>query len=593
MKCIGLHILILFSVFAAGCKPELPATSTITVDMESVTIPVNEGLYGLSVKEMERSDDSGMYAELIRNQSFEREDSLPGWRPLSPGTYLRQNTVRPVSPANPHSLVVSAYVSSFAKRGGVVAEGYNGIPVRKGEKYHLSFFIRTATSVTPVPVRIALEDSSASVLLSHVYEVVPSYDWIRYNHTFTATEDANNAVLTFSISQSSFFWIDMVSLAPGKTWKNRPRGLRLDLMEKIAALNPAFILYQGNTDSSFQDYLQMCEDLQAEPVYAVDSSKVVKKRLYAGENFFLSAHPLFNPDEAGYPAGIWVDGFSVAGAQTKGTLRAAVAEACFLIRAESAPNVVERLVYTPVTGYENDEKPYSPLITFNNHTSVASPSYYLLQMFARHRGDAVLKTEVNTYSRPQVVSEDSLCYDFSAKVGLPAGEGERVLLRVRDSVYLALGSGGSELYQLTGAVKNTLAPPQPFTFKGEHQVRIACRYDTIRCYIDDTLIHDAVLPPLPSLAANAVRDRQNQRILLKVVNTTYHNEITEINIRGASINSRAGMLQMKGLPEWRNTFDHPGQVEPVEQTVTLSTRQGRFRYSFPPHSVTILRLNIK
>jgi hypothetical protein len=466
MKCIKYPIILsLFLVFPQ-CKLELPATSSITIDMESASFPVDEGLYGLSLS-TDRAGADGIYAELIQNPDFDRGDSLPGWRPLSAGSYLQQSTVRPVGQDSPYSLMVSVYLSNQARRGGVAAEGYRGIPIRQGEQYHLSFFLRTATSVTPVPVRIALEDSLTARRLSNVCEVTPSYGWVRYSHTFTATETAGNAVLSFALDHSSFFQLDRVSLVPARTWKNRPGGFRADLMEPIAALAPAFILYRGEAgEESLRAYRQLCEDLNAEAVYAADSSRVTER---------------------------------CAGRQA--TLREAAVEACFLIRAESHPLSGERLAYAPVTGYAADEGNPSPaLISFTNQASIVSPMYHLLQMFALHRGDAVLRTEIDTYLRP-----DSL----------------------------------------------------------------------------------------PSIAAGAAWDKDRQTILIKVVNTTSHNEITEINIRGAGFSKQAWMLQMKGQPGARNTFAHPRQVEPVEQTLTLETGRGVIRYPFPPHSITILRLNTK
>ena len=39
----------------------------------------------------------------------------------------------------------------------------------------------------------------------------------------------------------------MVSLFPQKTWKDRPNGLRPDLMEMISSLNPQFVRFPGGS----------------------------------------------------------------------------------------------------------------------------------------------------------------------------------------------------------------------------------------------------------------------------------------------------------------------------------------------------------
>jgi hypothetical protein len=208
MKYTIATILLLMALIA-GCRPELPVTSTITVDMESATLPVTKELYGLSMNEAGSKGESGLYAEYIQNLSFDHGDALPGWRALSANSYLQKSVVRPISSENPQSLMVSVYTADPNRRGGAVAEGYRGIPLVKGEKYHLSFFLRTATSVTPTPIQIALEDSLKSKRLSDVFEASPTYEWTRYTHTFIATEDDPKAVLTFSIYHTSFFWLDL------------------------------------------------------------------------------------------------------------------------------------------------------------------------------------------------------------------------------------------------------------------------------------------------------------------------------------------------------------------------------------------------
>ena len=57
------------------------------------------------------------------------------------------------------------------------------------------------------------------------------------------SESTNNAVLAITADTSIVFWMDMVSLFPQKTWKDRSNGLRPDLMEMISSLNPQFVRF--------------------------------------------------------------------------------------------------------------------------------------------------------------------------------------------------------------------------------------------------------------------------------------------------------------------------------------------------------------
>ncbi|GAB6395399.1 MAG: Alpha-L-arabinofuranosidase [Bacteroidales bacterium] len=369
--------------------------------MESATLPVNKGLYGLSMEQTDFSGEGKFYAELLHNCSFNEGGDIPGWRPLSSATYLALSNTRPVSEANPLSLMVSVY--SSVERGGAVAAGKGkGFAIRKGEKYNLSFYLRTASSLEEfVPVRVALENEQASLRLSNQYEVTPSPQWTRCAYTFTATESAGHATLTFTTNRPFFFWLDSVSLVPAQTWNNRSNGFKPDLMEKIQALTPAFLHYLGNREgAAFNDFLLMCKDLQTEALYGREQGTA----FHSGKAFLIADHPFFH--SADYPAansGLSVYGFSAAGEEIKGTHAAAVAEACFMLHAENNPYAIDRLAYTPVISGKDTSDPRSALMILHNDSLTLSPSYYIWQLLSRNRGDVVLKTEINTYLKPQVM----------------------------------------------------------------------------------------------------------------------------------------------------------------------------------------------
>lgn len=325
--------LVLLALILAGCQPEMPVTSSILVEGDGLTIPVNKELYGLTIEEINHAVDGGIYAELIQNRSFEdgvpplncpydpvrrvlttpngwvipflRSDSVPGWRRFSATSYMYPDTKELINDKNRRSLLVSVSASAESGKGGVIAEGYRGIPLRKGEKYDLSFYMKGA-SMVPKTVSLTLADSTGETTFSEVFRVAPAYEWRKYRHTFTATSNTNKAVLAITTDSSAVFWLDVVSLLPQKTWKGRPNGLRPELMELIAALKPAFIRFPGGSfvegytagtypvwretvgdiaerkhfwnvwaygttnGVGYHEYLQMCEDLDAEPVYVIN-----------------------------------------------------------------------------------------------------------------------------------------------------------------------------------------------------------------------------------------------------------------------------------------------------------------------------------
>ena len=98
---------------------------------------------------------------------------------------------------------------------------------------------------------------------------------------------------------------------------------------------------------------------------------------------------------------VFIGEVGTVGDSTGGTLRSAIAEACFMIGVEENPDVVRRLGCSPVFGNVAFEQSKGALIQVDGGRVVASPSYHLLRLFANHRGDVLLKSEVQTYNLPQ------------------------------------------------------------------------------------------------------------------------------------------------------------------------------------------------
>ena len=117
-----IHLLVgaIVGMGLSSCQPEMPVISTITVEADGLTVPVNPDLYGLTIEEINHGIDGGLYAELIQNRSFEdgvpplncpydaarnvlitpngwtipfmRGDSVPGWRRIVPNTQIPGDT---------------------------------------------------------------------------------------------------------------------------------------------------------------------------------------------------------------------------------------------------------------------------------------------------------------------------------------------------------------------------------------------------------------------------------------------------------------------------------------------------------------------
>ena len=127
---------------------------------------------------------------------------------------------------------------------GLMNQGFNtGIPVREGEAYVFSMYARRNSSFD-VPVIITLEGLEGSIY-SEAAIVVTSDQWTKYEARLTASATDYSGRLVLTTKGSGFLYLDMVSLFPARTFRNRPNGLREDIATLLADLRPKFMRFPG------------------------------------------------------------------------------------------------------------------------------------------------------------------------------------------------------------------------------------------------------------------------------------------------------------------------------------------------------------
>jgi alpha-L-arabinofuranosidase len=221
--------------------------------------PISENLTGIFFEDLNYAADGGLYAELIQNRSFEYSPSDVNWgkNPHNNWYYftawglvrdgaaiatISLETNEPVHPDNPHYLVFNV-LTGGEKGAGLRNSGYDGIVVRKGEKYNFSVFLRPVSG-TDIPVKIQLTDSKNQTV-AETDITAQSDKWQKYTATLTPTASADTASLVILFQKEGKIAVDMVSLFPENTFKGRSNGLRKDIAEAIADLKPAFVRFPG------------------------------------------------------------------------------------------------------------------------------------------------------------------------------------------------------------------------------------------------------------------------------------------------------------------------------------------------------------
>ena len=281
----------------------------LTIDPTDIVTPVSPTLYGLMTEEINHAFDGGLYAELLQNRTFRASwEGVQHWTLVregnAAGTMLPDKTTGP-SKALPYSLKLTAETVSPGSEAGISSSGYWGIPVMSQTTYRGSFYAKISSdAVGPITAKL-ISDRTGAVLAS---AKIPLHagDWSSYDYTLmtgavTPSEDNH---LQLTVAHPGTVWMQLVSLMP-PTFHNRPNGLRVDLMERMAGLHPNFLRMPGgnylegdrlkdwynfketigplvdrpghqapwtywSTDGmGLLEFLEWCEDLKMEPLLAV------------------------------------------------------------------------------------------------------------------------------------------------------------------------------------------------------------------------------------------------------------------------------------------------------------------------------------
>ena len=232
MKKIIRHSALLASLFVAGTSAH--ATATITVQTDQSGAVLNHGMWGIFFEDINLGADGGLYAELVKNRSFEFPDALMGWQVLGQTNNIEIRDDKPFSKVQPH------YVR-LQSGAGICNEGFRGIGVKAGESYDFSVQARATGSSA---LQIELVDADGKSLASGSLKKF-SGDWQLQKLTLRPKATEAKARLKISVAGSGSVDLDLVSLFPQKTWKNRPGGLRADMVQMLADLKPGFMRFPG------------------------------------------------------------------------------------------------------------------------------------------------------------------------------------------------------------------------------------------------------------------------------------------------------------------------------------------------------------
>ena len=297
------------------------AQVTIDIDAQQRGPKVSPMLYGIFYEDINHAADGGLYAELIRNRSFEdgprfgAPADMQGWStyaaaPSKLDAHLIQPSKKtPLLNAVQHNALELVVQATPQMPVCLVNEGFWGINAVQGRTYRLSFWAKSLKYKGTIKATLCSGDGSvlyAETVVSG-FPADKEKGWHKYEASLQSNGNDAHAQFALVLDGTGTVQLDVVSLFP-PTFKNRENGMRPDLANMLWQMHPKFMRFPGGcfvegqespdnafrwertigpieereghwnvnwgyrtTDGlGFHEYLQLAEDLGAKPLFVVN-----------------------------------------------------------------------------------------------------------------------------------------------------------------------------------------------------------------------------------------------------------------------------------------------------------------------------------
>jgi alpha-N-arabinofuranosidase len=627
-------------------QASLNAKPTLVVDATHPAGNVSPLLYGLMTEEINHSYEGGLYAELIRNRTFQDSDRTPvNWYPLADektNVTLTLDHSTPLNPARPVCLRLAVRQATPEHPAGVANEGYWGVPVYPDTEYRASLWARAEDGFSgPLTVSLADNDTGTVYASAQISGIAAGWEKFEVKLKTGPVRPTSHAHFALTTEHPGTLWLNVVSLFP-PTWNDRPNGLRRDLMQMLVNLHPKFLRFPGGNylegnqveerfpwqktlgpveerpghpvcwgyrssdGMGLLEFLEWCEDMQAMPVLAVYAG-------YSLSQAHVKAGPELEPfvrealDEIEYVTG---------GTNTVWGAR----------RARDGHPGPFPLEYVEIGNEDGFDKAKTYDLRFAQFADAIRAKYPQLKLIS-----TIPDAKLNGRKADMVDRHD---YSSTAEFVKKSATYGNDLDRQGPEIFVGEWAAHEETSARPWDAASKKLPPTP-TFKSalgdsvflaameRHSDRIKMQcyapllvnvnpwarqwrpdligYDALSAYGSPSYyalqmfsrnLGDEILSTTftnTSVQGSATRNSQTGEIILKLVNPEETSQTLPVKIKGtARLASRAVCLTLAGKLGDTNSIDTPTNVVPV--TTTFVGVRPSFKLVLPPYSIQVLKL---
>ena len=620
-----------FVVAATLAYPQAPP-AVLTIHADQPVSKVSPTLYGLMTEEINYSYDGGLYAEMVRNRTFGASwDGIQHWTLVEYGNAdaaIAPDKETGPSEALKSSLRIDVKQADPNSQAGVLNDGWWGVPLRPNTTYKGSFYAKaSAGDLGPVKVSLVSNNTGKSVATAEVSGVAT--DWKQYEFTLKmgAIQPSAANHLALTVGHAGTLWLNLVSLFP-PTYHDRANGNRIDLMEKLAAMNPAFLRFPGgnylegdhiperypwkktigplvdrpthpspwryhSSDGlGLLEFLEWCEDLKMQPVLAVYAGySMAQEHVNPGAD--LDPYVQDALDELEYVTG---------GSETKWGA----------VRAQNGHPQPFKLNYVEIGNEDMFDKSGSYEGRYAQFYKAIKAKYHDLQLIATMpvkdmRPDVV---DDHYYVRATQFFKDANHYDKTDRSGPKIFVGEWATREGAPTPNFGAALGDAAW--MTGMERNSdivvMAAYAPLLVNvnpgGMQWETDLIGYDAMRSfgspsyyaqvlfakYLGDQTVKAELKNGGPKFFYSITGNTAKKKLYLKLVNASSDPQPLEIDLTGARVAANA-KLESLSAPDTQttNTLDDPNRIVPVE--TTLHNVGSQFHHTLPGFSIQVIEFD--
>ena len=619
------------SRYDAHCQ-SAATPATLSIDLKNPKAHVSPSLYGLMTEEINFSYDGGLYAEMVRNRTF--QEKLERWYLVQDGNAQASMEVDETtgpSDALPLSLKLQVKQADPEDQAGVLNQGYWGMALEPNTTYKGSFYAKAdSANIGPVNVSLVNDDNGKAVAEAHVQTLTT--DWAKYDFSLKTGDIKPSAAnhLVLKVGHPGIVWITLVSLFP-PTYHDRVNGNRIDLMEKLAAMHPSFLRFPGGNylegDHTYErfdwkttigplvdrpthpspwryhssdglgllEFFEWCEDLHMQPLLAVYAG-------YSMQQEHIDPGPALQPyiqdalDEIEYATG-------------------SIDTKWGAVRAQDGHPAPFHINYVEIGNEDWFDRSGSYDYRYEQFYKAIKAKYPQLQLIATMPVNSIKPDVIDDhyYKRASEFFADTHHYDETDRNGPKIFVGEWATREGTPTPNFGAALGDAAW--MTGMERNSdiivMASYAPLLVNvnpggmqwesdligytadksyGSPSYYAQVLFDQ---YLGTEILSGQLSGANPRCFYSATYSPDKSTLYLKLVNASSASQPIAIQLQGAgSVEKTAKLISLSATnTEETNTIDHPERIVPVEHE--LKDVSGSFSHTLPPYSIEVLALRAK